>query len=690
MEDRNFEVELARFIVEKTRRSLFLTGKAGTGKTTFLRDITRHTKKKHIVLAPTGVAAVNAGAMTIHSFFQFGLGAYVPGVVAPQTGYHIRQAKLDLIRNLDLIIIDEISMVRADLLDHIDAELRRIRRSYLPFGGVQLLMIGDLQQLPPIAHGEEEMILRQHYKSLYFFDCKALQNLEYSCIELKNVYRQNDSHFVDILNRARIGRLTPEDIDELNTRYQPRFMPRPEDNYIRLVTHNRMVQNVNEGEMTKLDGDEYAFDAKVTGTFPPESFPTAERLVLKKGAQVMFIKNDPDKRFINGTLGEVCYLWKDKIKVRIADTGVTIDVEPMEWENIRYQLEETDKTVKSTTIGKFRQYPVRPAWAITIHKSQGLTFDRAIIDARAAFSPGQAYVALSRCRSLEGIVLSSPLRASAFMTDTTIDDFLQSRLADARALASEVSFVPFDYDRSKDRPEPKIGNKVASRPSVGIGGTEGINTKLVAALKSWRLEKAHELNVPAFYIFSNKVLDNIAAYLPHTQEELLEVPGIGPAKAEGYGAAILKIVQENCDGTSAVRSPKANEQETAALDKFRQSTPEAAPTIPQTKQESKAANADAPKIPSQQISFDMFRSGKTVEEIAAERGMSPSTIETHLCKYVESGDIDVRKIVPEDTIAKVLFFRHVHPDSTHLKDIYDAYQGTIPYSHIRFVLASMK
>lgn len=536
MEDRNFEIELARFIVEKTRRSLFLTGKAGTGKTTFLRDITRHTKKKHIVLAPTGVAAVNAGAMTIHSFFQFGLGAYVPGVVAPQTGYLIRKAKLDLIRNLDLIIIDEISMVRADLLDHIDAELRRIRRSYLPFGGVQL---------PPIAHGEEEMILRQHYKSLYFFDCKALQNLEYSCIELKNVYRQNDSHFVDILNRARIGRLTPEDIDELNTRYQPRFMPRPEDNYIRLVTHNRMVQNVNEGEMTKLDGDEYAFDAKVTGTFPAESFPTAERLVLKKGAQVMFIKNDPDKRFINGTLGEVCYLWKDKIKVRIADTGVTIDVEPMEWENIRYQLDETDKTVHSTTIGKFKQYPVRPAWAITIHKSQGLTFNRAIIDARAAFSPGQAYVALSRCRSLEGIVLSSPLRASAFMTDTTIDDFLQSRLADARALASEVSFVPFDYDRSKDRPEPKIGNKVASRPSVGIGGTEGISTKLVAALKSWRLEKAHELNIPAFYILSNKVLDNIAAYLPHTQEELLEVPGIGPAKAEGYGAAILKIVQEN-------------------------------------------------------------------------------------------------------------------------------------------------
>ena len=722
MEDKNFEVELARFIVEKTRRSLFLTGKAGTGKTTFLKDITRHTKKKHIVLAPTGVAAVNAGAMTIHSFFQFGLGAYIPGVVTPQTGYFIRKAKLDLIRNLDLIIIDEISMVRADLLDHIDAELRRIRRSYLPFGGVQLLMIGDLQQLPPIAHGEEEQILRQHYKSLYFFDSKALQNFEYSCLELKNVYRQNDSHFVGMLNRARVGQLTQTDIDELNTRYLPGFVPRPEENYIRLVTHNRMVQSVNEGEMVKLGGDEYAFDAKVTGTFPTESFPTAERLVLKKGAQVMFIKNDPDKRFINGTLGEVCYLWKDKIKVRIADTGVSIDVEPMEWENIRYQFDESDKAVETSTIGKFRQYPIRPAWAITIHKSQGLTFDRAIIDARAAFSPGQAYVALSRCRSLEGIVLSSPLRASSFMTDTTIDDFLQSRLADAQALAAEVSFVPFDYDRSKDTPEPKIGNKVASRPSVaiidgataheisegisapyfrktsgktssavvGAGGTSEINPKLVSALKAWRLEKAYELKVPAFYILSNKVLDNIAAYRPQTQEELLEVPGIGPAKAEGYGAAILKIVQENSDGAAVSRSPQATEPGTAAHDKSLKNPSEAKPATTQPKRKSKSADTDAPKIPSQQISFEMFRAGKTVEEIAAEREMSPSTIETHLCKYVESGDIDVRKIVPEDTIAKVTFFRHAHPDSTHLKDIYDAYQGTIPYSHIRFVLASIR
>ena len=581
--EKNFETELARFIVEKTRKSLFLTGKAGTGKTTFLKDITRHTKKKHIVLAPTGVAAVNAGAMTIHSFFQFGIGAYIPGVVTPQNGFFLRKAKLDLIRNLDLLIIDEISMVRADLLDHIDAELRRIRRSFLPFGGVQLLMIGDLQQLPPIAHGEEETLLRQHYRSLYFFDCKAFQNFDYCCIELRQVYRQSDSHFVEILNRARVGRLTQGDIDELNTRHIPGFSPKAEDNYIRLVTHNRMVQNVNEGEMGRIDSEEYVFDAKITGTFPAESYPTSERLVLKKGAQVMFIKNDPDKRFINGTLGEVCYLWKDKIKVRIADSGVPIEVEPVEWENIRYQMDEANGNIGTSTVGKFRQYPIRPAWAITIHKSQGLTFDRAIIDARAAFSPGQAYVALSRCRSLEGIVLSSPLRASSFMTDGTVEEYMQSHIADPRTLAANVLYEPFDYDRSSDRPEMELKRAVPSKNAPGVktqgepapirprqamrftrgegdspsraplagnmfgeDGAPEMNQKVAAALKEWRLEKARSLGIPAFHIFSNKTLDNLATALPKTQAELLQVSGIGPAKAEGYGAAILKIIGENC------------------------------------------------------------------------------------------------------------------------------------------------
>lgn len=661
MEDRNFEIELARFIVEKTRRSLFLTGKAGTGKTTFLRDITRHTKKKHIVLAPTGVAAVNAGAMTIHSFFQFGLGAYVPGVVAPQTGYLIRKAKLDLIRNLDLIIIDEISMVRADLLDHIDAELRRIRRSYLPFGGVQLLMIGDLQQLPPIAHGEEEMILRQHYKSLYFFDCKALQNLEYSCIELKNVYRQNDSHFVDILNRARIGRLTPEDIDELNTRYQPRFMPRPEDNYIRLVTHNRMVQNVNEGEMTKLDGDEYAFDAKVTGTFPAESFPTAERLVLKKGAQVMFIKNDPDKRFINGTLGEVCYLWKDKIKVRIADTGVTIDVEPMEWENIRYQLDETDKTVHSTTIGKFRQYPVRPAWAITIHKSQGLTFDKAVIDAHEAFSPGQAYVALSRCRSLDGMVLSEKLTQRAIITDSIVDEYMNGAVQDIDALARNINFESFDYDRTTE--ETTVAKNANGHVTVA-------NTNVFDALKEWRTQVASVAGVPAYVVMYDRTLAELANALPERTSELDSIHGLGPVKIEKYGQALLDVIHSSRNASNFRSGSIAKETEAPILE-------------PVKKKKEK-------KEKTWVITYKMYKEGKTVMQIAQERSLTETTILGHLARYVESGDIDVHKLVSNDVIEKVsVYMSSRNGGAVAIKEVFEYFNETISYGDIRLVLSHL-
>ncbi len=577
----NYEISLARYIVEKTGRSLFLTGKAGTGKTTFLRDIVRHTRKRHIVLAPTGVAAVNAGAMTIHSFFQFGLGAYVPGVVTPQSQHFLRKAKLDLIRQLELVIIDEISMVRADLLDHIDAELRRIRRSYLPFGGVRLLMIGDLQQLPPIAQGEEAALLRQHYPSLYFFESKALRRLDYSVLELRRIYRQSDALFVDILNRARVGKLTGDDLARLNSRYIPGFSPRTEDNYVRIVTHNRMVQNINDTEMGRLGGEEFVFNARVSGTFPPESFPTAAQLVLKTGTQVMFIKNDPDRKFINGTLGEVCEIGRDRIKVRIADSGAVVNVEPMEWENIRYQLngEEDGGTIEAATVGRFRQYPVRPAWAITIHKSQGLTFDRVVIDARAAFSPGQAYVALSRCRSLEGIVLSSPLGNAAFITDNVVEEYLKASLADPEKLAFSLNYTPFDYDRSRDaapvktppetRPTtPTSGGTMRRDTDAPNGGRsshrlqrpaaklsadadaemDAATLRLLAALKSWRLEKSRELNVPAFHIFSNKVLDNIASLKPRTMEQLLTVSGIGPAKAESYGEMILKLTD---DGSNA-------------------------------------------------------------------------------------------------------------------------------------------
>lgn len=456
----NFELDVARFIVEKTDMSLFLTGKAGTGKTTFLREVVRYTKKKCIVLAPTGIAAVNAGAMTIHSFFQFGLGPFVQGVIEPKSDFRINKSKLELIRHLQLLIIDEVSMVRADLMDHIDVELRRIRRNSKPFGGVQLLMIGDLQQLPPIAHGGEDELLRQYYKTLYFFSSSALKSMKYGCIELKNVYRQTDRHFIDILNHARDCTLTSQDISDLNARYVPGFSPKPEDGYIRLMTHNRQVDYVNETELEKLDSKPYTFVAAVSGTFPEESYPTADSLTLKKGAQVMFIKNDPERRFINGTLGEVKSIDKNSIAVRLAESGTIIDVEPMEWQNIRYQFDEESKEIASKQIGRFKQYPLKAAWAITVHKSQGLTFDKAIIDVHAAFSPGQAYVALSRCRTLDGLVLSSPVSASVFMRDNAVDAYMNYISRPVEELAFSSCYEYFEYEKKPEQEEVAPVKKV--------------------------------------------------------------------------------------------------------------------------------------------------------------------------------------------------------------------------------------
>lgn len=555
MESGNFELNVARFIVEKTDMSLFLTGKAGTGKTTFLRDVVRHTKKKCIVLAPTGIAAVNAGAMTIHSFFQFGLGPFVKDVIEPKSDFRINKSKLELIRNLQLLIIDEVSMVRADLMDHIDVELRRIRRNSKPFGGVQLLMIGDLQQLPPIAHGGEDELLRQYYKTLYFFSSAALKSMKYSCIELKTVYRQTDGHFINILNHARECALTNQDISDLNTRYIPDFSPRPEDGYIRLMTHNRQVDYINATEMAKLDSHPFTFEAAVTGTFPEESYPTANSLTLKKGAQVMFIKNDPERRFINGTLGEVRSIDKNCIAVRLAESGKTIEVEPMEWQNIRYQFDDETKEISSKQIGRFKQYPLKAAWAITVHKSQGLTFDKAIIDVHAAFSPGQAYVALSRCRTLEGLVLSSPVSASVFMKDKAVDAYMNYIYCPVQELAFSSCYEYFEYEKKPESEAVGSEEKVnAERINTEKSDAEKPatpakipDTALARELRSWRYERANEIDKPAFVVFSNAALAGIAHLRPTTLTELLEVPGVGPAKVNAYGEEIIGIVRSHLD-----------------------------------------------------------------------------------------------------------------------------------------------
>lgn len=432
----NPELERARRIVETTGTNLFLTGKAGTGKTTFLRKLKADSPKRMVVLAPTGIAAINAGGVTIHSFFQLPFAPFVPGATFGKEQFRMGRQKLRIIRSIDLLVIDEISMVRADLLDAVDAALRRYRRSARPFGGVQLLLIGDLQQLAPVVKDEEWALLSPHYASPYFFSSCALQQSAYVTIELRTVYRQSDGYFVDLLNRVRENRVDAALLQELNSRCLPAFRPREEDGYIRLVTHNAQADRINGAELDRLPGPARTYQAAVQGSFPDYAYPTAARLVLKPGAQVMFVKNDTAHRFYNGMIGRVVSVERDRVVVRPAG-GTDLPVEQEEWTNARYVLDENTKEIHEEVEGRFRQYPLKLAWAITIHKSQGLTFEHAIIDAAASFAHGQTYVALSRCKTLEGMVLSAPIPASAIISDAAVDAFvreMQRNMPDDRAV----------------------------------------------------------------------------------------------------------------------------------------------------------------------------------------------------------------------------------------------------------------
>ena len=435
----NPELDLAWKIVETTGANLFLTGKAGTGKTTFLKKLKERSSKRMVVLAPTGIAAINAGGVTIHSFFQLPLSPYVPGATferGENKYFKFSKVKRDIIRTLDLLVIDEISMVRSDLLDAVDSVMRRYRDYSKPFGGAQLLMIGDLQQLAPVVKEDEWALLSSVYDTPYFFSSKALALSSYHTVELKTVYRQQDQAFISILNKIRENKASDETLAELNKRYIPGFDPGNDSDYIRLTTHNYQAQAINDRELETLPSEKYLFNAEVDGNFPETSYPADKQLVLKKGAQVMFIKNDPDKRFFNGMIGEVVSVDGKSIVVRGKGEQTAFNLEMAEWTNSKYTIDNVSKEIKETVEGVFRQYPLCLAWAITIHKSQGLTFDHAIIDASHSFAHGQAYVALSRCRTLEGIVLSAPLQREAIINDDAVDSFVGSM--DERAPTADV------------------------------------------------------------------------------------------------------------------------------------------------------------------------------------------------------------------------------------------------------------
>lgn len=676
MAERNNELRHAWDFVENTGRSIFLTGKAGTGKTTFLKTVVERSMKRSIVVAPTGVAAINAGGVTIHSFFQLPFAPFVPNAQI-KSKFEFGREKRKLIASIDLLIIDEISMVRSDLLDAIDAVLRRFRDHYQPFGGVQLLMIGDLQQLTPVVTPEDERMLKPYYDTPYFFGSKALAQIDYVTIQLEKVYRQQDATFLTLLNHVREGHPSAADLAALNSRYQPTFIPRPGDGYIRLTTHNRLADYYNETELQKLPQRKMLYRAKVEGNFPDISYPTAETLELKVGAQVMFIKNDPSghHRYYNGKIGQVTYCDASKVLVLCQGESDAIEVEPLEWENTRYTLNPTTREIETDVQGTFSQLPLRLAWAITIHKSQGLTFDHAIIEANQSFAPGQVYVALSRCRTLEGMVLAAQISPQAIINDERVDSYIGQQESEARRSIGQLPSLKEEYYRHLllelfDFKNVLYGQEHmvrlfseffyhshAALTQMQKMALEDLKLRIIAVAGKWtskiRLMSPEELHEEVFL----ERVKNSAIYFSAALSEVFDKPlTLAKDVSTGNKQAMNRFSNALADHRQTVLSRQyllqkigeqgfsnenyLREKQMAMLDAMDEGQQKA-----RRERQSKASPKKEPKEKTWVTSFNLYKQGLTPEQIAKQRSLTMGTVFGHLARYVETGEIALSELV---------------------------------------------
>jgi hypothetical protein len=712
-----------------TNCHLFITGKAGTGKTTFLKYLKEKTTRKIAIVAPTGVAAINAGGVTIHSFFQLPFGVFLPGhqtswnyagevnnaktLIANQS---INPEKLEIIRALEVLVIDEVSMVRADLMDALDTVLRHVKsQPHLPFGGIQLILIGDLYQLPPVVKNAEWDLLRQYYKSPFFFDAQALQQKPPIYIELKKIYRQKDDRFISLLNSVRNNCCTQEDLELLHQYYKPGFTPPEGEHYITLSSHNEKADKINQRELDKLPGETHSFDAKIEGAFYENSYPAEKTLFLKAGAQIMFIKNDTgeSRRFYNGKIGTIRSIEGEKIFVSFPDEQTPLELEQETWENVKYDYNKDTDKIESNKQGTFRQYPIRLAWAITIHKSQGLTFDRAIIDAGASFAAGQVYVSLSRLTSMDGLVLYSRILPGCISTDPRVVEYSKKEISEQqldrildveqRNFIRHSLMIHFDFSNVcellKDNLQDYEFRQMNDKPSAIRWAADLLNVatseQAVAAKFVRQLQQIistepnnhtllYQRIIAGVVYFKSFIDQKIIASLNHHIEDVK-----GQSRIRNYVTSLREIIRTlerkklYFDNTlvliKALEDGQSIDELLLLLEKLRK--PVYIPLQGDSPKPKKRTKGD-----SMRESLQMFRAGKSIQDIARERLLGKSTIFSHLIDFISTGEVDVKDLVSPEKLESILKAIDENPDqpsSFYKERLGDNYE----FSEIRAVMA---
>ena len=704
-----------RFI-NQTQRSVFLTGKAGTGKTTLLKEIIQTTHKNTVVVAPTGIAALNAGGVTIHSMFQLPFGGFIPDNSSPQFSestkfetkatlrrhFKMSGLKKAVIRNMELLIIDEVSMLRADLLDAMDYMMQSVRKKSIAFGGVQVLYIGDLLQLPPVIRDEEWRTLKNYYKGKFFFHSHVVQQHPPLYIELSKIFRQTDDTFISVLNNLRNNQISQQDIQTLNQYVKPDFDLKENKGYITLTTHNNKADAMNAQALQDLAGKLVVYSPEITGDFPDKIFPLEQELKLKVGAQVMFVKNDLsfDKHYFNGKMGVIKSLGSQEILVHFPEENKTIEVEKYEWQNIRYKVDEATKEIEEEVLGTFVHYPIKLAWAITVHKSQGLTFDKAALDVSQVFLPGQAYVALSRLRSLEGLILLSPLRMNGISNDQDVMDYSLNKATDSilanalhfetknfihnylintfdwNELAQEWRNHRFSYNENSEISEKSKHALWAKKQAEIVDQLLDPSKKFISQLNKLFAQETVDLNhiserIQAAFSYFLKPLDELVFELLWKIEEVKR-----SKKVKGFYEELIALEELQTKAVLQLMKAKLLIETVVAgetISKEKLSSAEIKSYISRKKEAiqkqfkelnitliddnndierytAKKSKTAVPKKSTVQETYELWVEKKSIAEIASIRVLTKQTIYGHFVKLIQTKAVSISEVLPQDTL----------------------------------------